>query len=108
MSIEEIVSKIKNAPTTHNPVLIAVEGYGGSGKTTFANRLAEKLGDTYIVSIDDFIVKEKLLEPSWDKGSFDRERVEKQVLKPLSEGKTARYQKLIWTDNLLSEYVEVP
>lgn len=107
MTIQAIASKIQNTNSI-TPVLIAIEGYGGSGKTTFAEKLAEKLGDTYIVSIDDFIVKEKLTEPSWDKGSIDRKRLENQVLKPLYGGKTASYQKLIWADNSLGDSLEVP
>lgn len=108
MNVEEIVSRITRVAPAHNPILIAIEGHGGAGKTTFADKLVKELGDAYIISIDDFIVKEKLTEPSWDKGSFDRERLEKQVLRPLKSGETARYQKLIWTDNVLSDYVEVP
>lgn len=108
MEIKEIASKIKKTTLDHRPILIAIEGYGGSGKTTLAHKLAEGLGDSYVVGMDDFIVKEKLTEPSWDKGSFDRARLEKQVLKPLTSGQPARYQKLLWDKNALSEYAEIP
>jgi uridine kinase len=108
MTIKEIASKIRSAALAHNLILIAVEGYGGAGKTVFADKLAEELDDAYVIHMDDFIVKEKLTEPSWNKGSFDRERLEKQVLKPIKIGKIAKYQKLIWADNSLGDYVEVP
>jgi len=108
MTADTIALKIKSAISAHSPVLIAVEGYGGAGKTTFADGLAKELGDAYVIPIDDFIVKGKLTEPSWDKGSFDRERLEEQVLKPIKAGRTAKYQKLIWVGNLLSDYIEVP
>lgn len=108
MTINEIATGIKTKTLSHSPILIAIEGFGGAGKTTFADKLAKELYDSYVIGIDDFIVKEKLTESSWDKGSFDRKRLEEQVLKPISEGKTAKYQKLIWADNALGDYMEVP
>ncbi|MDB5178578.1 MAG: putative phosphoribulokinase [Patescibacteria group bacterium] len=108
MTLEEIASKIKTHKSSRLPVLIAIEGFGGAGKTTFAEKLAKELGDTQIIHLDDFIVKEKILEPSWDKGGFDRERLEQQILRPLSRGETARYQRLIWQDSKLSEFIPVP
>jgi hypothetical protein len=86
ISPTEIALTIKQSSKQHKPILIAIEGFGGSGKTTFANQLKEALGSTYVVNIDDFIVKEKITEPSWDKGGFDRKRLEEQVLLPASKG----------------------
>lgn len=108
MTIDEIATEIKTRTLSHSPILIAVEGFGGAGKTTFADKLAKELGDSCVIGIDDFIVKEKLTEPSWDKGSFDRDRLEEQILKPLIAGRTARYQRLVWASNSLSGYVVVP
>lgn len=107
MTLEEIASKIKAYKPASLPILIAVEGFGGAGKTTFAQKLAKELGDVRIVQLDDFIVKDKLLEPSWDKGGFDRARLEEQVLKPIQGGSTVQYQKLIWQKNKLSDFVPV-
>ena len=100
---KQIKSKFKN-----KTILIAVEGFGGSGKTTFANKLAESLENAYVISMDDFIIKAKLTEPTWDKGAFDRERLEKQVLIPATTEKEITYQKLIWETDTLSEPITVP
>ncbi len=108
MSLEEIANAILNSSNGHRPVLIGVEGFGGSGKTTFAEKLKEALGSAYIINIDDFIIKDKLALPSWDKGAFDRKRLEKQVLIPAAGGKTIRYQKLIWETDTLNEPSTVP
>lgn len=108
MPLERIVASIKYGNSRRKPVLIAIDGFGGSGKTTFAEKLQAALGDAYVINIDDFIVKEKLLEPSWDKGSFDRKRLEVQVLKPAASDKPIAYQKLMWTENHLSDPVAVP
>lgn len=108
MTIEQIAEQISKDKSRVWPVLIAVEGFGGSGKTTFANKLADILGDAYVINIDDFIVKEKLAESSWDKGAFDRERLEEEVLAPITAGKSATFRKLIWSANELSAPVSVP
>jgi uridine kinase len=88
--------------------LIAIEGFGGSGKSTIAEKLKNVLGNAYVVNIDDFIIKSKLTEKSWDKGAFDRERLERQVLIPATTGNEVTYQKLIWETDTLSEPITVP
>jgi len=106
MSIADIASAIRKSDT--KPVLIAIEGFGGSGKSTIAEKLKNELESAYVVNIDDFIVKEKILEQSWDKGGFDRSRLERQVLIPASTGQAVAYQKLLWDTNTLSEPISVP
>jgi uridine kinase len=108
MTIDEIAADIAQRGGRGKPVLIGIEGYGGSGKTTFAQKLASRLGNAYVVSMDDFIVTEKLTEPSWDNGAFDRERLERQVLVPASNGQPVSYQRLVWATNTLSDLVTVP
>lgn len=108
MNIKDITSSIQQTADNGRTVLIAIEGFGGSGKTTIAQRLKEALGDAYIVSIDDFIVKSKLADTSWDNGVFDIERLERQVLLPAASEKEVAYQKLIWASDTLSEPVIVP
>ena len=108
MTVEQIVKEIMQKAPTQKPVLIGIEGFGGSGKTTFATKLRDALGSAYVVNIDDFIVKEKLTEPSWDKGGFDRARLERQVLLPASKQESVQYQELIWDTNTLSEPKVVP
>jgi uridine kinase len=107
MSIDEIVQTITSR---HGPrlALIAIEGYGGSGKTTFANQFRNALGSAFVVNIDDFIVKDRITKPSWDKGGFDRKRLEQQVLIPATTGQRVSYQALIWETNTLSEPKVVP
>ena len=107
MTIDDIAHIIKNHDVKSEPILIAIEGYGGSGKSTYAQTLKGLLGDVYIVPIDDFIVKEKLSEQSWDKGAFDRKRLEIEVLEPLSRAIYPSYRKLVWDTNSLSEPIKI-
>jgi uridine kinase len=108
MTVKNIAAEIMKNKSAKLPILTAIEGYGGSGKSTFAAKLALELGDAYVIGIDDFIVKEKFTDPSWDTGSFDRVRLENQVLKPLRDGNVASYQQLIWESNSLSSFIYVP
>ena len=108
-NLKPVVEKIKALPKPENrPVLIAISGFGGSGKTTIAEALAKLLDSSYVIHIDDFIAKEKVLKDPFDKGAFDRDRLEKQVLVPASQGKPARFQKFLWADNKLSNFHQVP
>lgn len=109
MQIKAIASTIKRFETKQAPpVLIGIEGFGGSGKTTLSTQLESALGNAYIIRIDDFIVKSKLRESAWDTGVFDHARLEEQVLKPATQGKTIRYQKLIYAVDRLSNPIQVP
>ena len=57
MTFHEITVAITNKHST-KLVMIGIEGYGGSGKSTVAKQLAANLSSAWVVNIDDFIVKE--------------------------------------------------
>ena len=109
MQVKSIASDIKRAETKHAyPIIIGIEGFGGSGKTTLSKQLGDALGNAYIVHLDDFIVKSKLSEPAWDTGVFDHMRLEEQVLKPAVNGKIIMYQKLLYDTDSLSAPIILP
>jgi len=62
--------------------LVAVDGHGGAGKSTFAARLAAALGRAAVVHTDDFATGEPGVE-WWP-------RLEREVIVPLSSEKAAR------------------
>jgi uridine kinase len=107
MIVNEIVDRIKNINCKQNPLIIAIEGFGGSGKSTLAKVLSETLNDSYVISMDDFIIKEQAENPV-KADFFDRVRLVNQVLKPLRRNENAFYQKLQWSENKLSEEIRVP
>lgn len=106
MNIDDVVNKIRQSQFTNKPVIIAIDGFGGAGKSTLAKLLREKLGDAIVVEIDDFFLKD--VPSDANKSNFDRKRLIKQVLQPLRDGGEANYQKLIWDSGTLSDYVHVP
>jgi uridine kinase len=82
--------------------LIVVDGPAGSGKTTFAARLASVLGHAPVVHMDD-------LYEGWDglhAGLW--QRLESQLLGPLRSGRPARYQVFDWAAGRFAQWVDVP
>ncbi|MER8187709.1 hypothetical protein [Kitasatospora sp. NPDC094015] len=77
------------APSLGPVRLVAVDGHAGSGKTTFAGRLAGALGGAPVVHLDDLATHE---EPFGWVG-----RLRRQVLEPLAAGRTAEYRVYDWT-----------
>jgi hypothetical protein len=76
--------------------LVAVDGYGGAGKSTFAARLAAALGGAAVVHTDDFATGAPGVE-WWP-------RLEREVIVPLSAGATARYRRWDWDRGRLAEW----
>lgn len=108
MQVSEIAKNIQTASGHTLPILIAVDGFGGAGKSTLACDLCTALGSAYVIGIDDFIVKDKVLDTSWDSGVFDYVRLENQVLRPVFNRESVQYQALIWETNSLSDFKKVP
>ena len=79
--------------------LVAVDGRGAAGKSTFAARLAAALGGAPVVHTDDFASPDKA--PWWP-------RLEEQVLRPLAAGCPGRYQRYDWQRRELAEWHDVP
>ncbi|ARF71464.1 hypothetical protein B7C62_03730 [Kitasatospora albolonga] len=81
---------LRALPPSCGPVrLVAVDGHAGSGKSTFAGRLAAALGGAPVLHLDDLATHEELF--GWVG------RLREQVLLPLSRGEPARYAPYDWT-----------
>ncbi|MEU4846896.1 uridine kinase family protein [Streptomyces gilvosporeus] len=84
-----LAGRLRALPASCGPVrLIAVDGHAGSGKSTFAGRLAQALGGAPVVHADDLATHEELF--GWD------ERFREQVVAPLSRGERAHYRVYDW------------
>jgi uridine kinase len=95
-----LAEKIRRLPTSAGSSrLVAIDGCGGAGKTTFALILASHLGNCPVVHTDDFA--------SWDEPLNWWPRMIEQVFAPLSRGEPARYQRYDWTTRRLAEWHEV-
>lgn len=100
---KEIVEKIISLKT---PMIVAVSGFGGSGKSTFAQLLGSDI-DAPVIGLDSFIKDRMLADYSlWNLMDFDR--LEREVLMPFSEGKSpVAHGHFDWEKNAIGEIREV-
>lgn len=59
---EDLVNLIEHRLTQQSAVIVAISGHGGSGKSTFAERLGRRFGvaDNQIIRMDGLYVKDYL------------------------------------------------
>lgn len=91
----ELLLRIDRLMVVENrPILVAIDGFCASGKTTLA-ALLQTCYDCNVFHTDDYFLRpeqktpERLREAG---GNMDRERLEAEVLCPLSEGKDILYR----------------
>lgn len=105
ISIQDLAESIKKKKQLINKqhFIIGISGFGGSGKGTLSKKLAEILGDSVVVPLDDFILNRlSARSDSWN--SFDWDRLVEQVLKPAQDGaEVVRYERYNWADDRLGE-----
>lgn len=88
--LSPLAARLRALPPSCGPVrLVAVDGHAGSGKSTFAGRLAAALGGAPVLHLDDLASHAELF--AWT------ERLRAQVTGPLSRGEPARYAPYDWT-----------
>ena len=97
MTYDALVGEVMSIP---GPVrLVAIDGQGGAGKSTFALRLSRRAGAAPIVHTDDFASQEEPLE-WWP-------RLLEQVIRPLASGGEGYFQRYDWVHRRLAEWVVV-
>ncbi|MFJ9454449.1 uridine kinase [Kitasatospora sp. NPDC101447] len=100
-ALSALAAELRALPPSCGPVrLVAVDGHAGSGKTTFAGRLAGVLGGAPVVHLDDLATHE---EPFGWTG-----RLREQVLEPLAAGRDTAYRVYDWTLRRFAGTAEVP
>ncbi|CAA9570609.1 MAG: hypothetical protein AVDCRST_MAG86-1619 [uncultured Truepera sp.] len=109
-SVADAVSLVKELSRVEQPALIAIDGHSAAGKSTLAHTLQSALRDVQIVYGDDFyrVMPEterfRLDAPAGYGHYYDWERLERQVLIPLSDQQTARYKAYNWEIGALSDW----
>ncbi|MFD6110161.1 uridine kinase [Streptomyces yangpuensis] len=90
-SLEPLARELAVLPASLGPVrLIGIDGHAGSGKSTFAGRLAEALGGAPVLHLDDVASHAELF--GWE------ERLRVQVLEPLADGRPAHWAPYDWVE----------
>lgn len=99
MRMRDLVEAIRSTPSHVATRIIAVDGLGGAGKTTLAERLAAELGAP-VVHTDDFA--------GWDDPVDWSPALVEQVLEPLAAGRPARFTPTSWGGPPRAEIVVEP
>ncbi|MFD3736093.1 hypothetical protein [Streptomyces sp. NPDC058632] len=87
--MHDLVSRVRRLAPSCGPVrLVGVDGHAGSGKSTFAGRLADALDGAPVLRLDDIASHEELF--GWTG------RLLSQVLLPLGRGEQASYTPYDW------------
>ena len=104
MAIElaELTARIAELPPLAGQTrVIAVDGPAGSGKTTLAAQLGERLDDSLVLNTDQ-------LYPGWDGLEDGAQRLVDDVLLPLSAGLAAAVRPWDWSSGSEGEPRELP
>ena len=102
-TIEALVSRVKSSPKTCGITkVVTIDGPAGSGKTTLANQLAEVLSDCKVIHMDD-------LYNGWTQDLCGElaARIDQKILTPLSQNKSAQFEKYDWATKSFNEKVSI-
>ena len=95
LEIKKLILAAKS-PDQMQTRIVAIDGCGGAGKTTFAASLAETLENCPVIHTDDFA--------SWNHPIDWYPRLIEQVLEPLRHNQVAHFQKFDWQANQLGQW----
>lgn len=93
VSLLDAVQRLRDASpgVTGRPRVIAIDGRGGAGKTTLAERLRRTVPDSVVVHTDDV---------AWNHAYFDwGALLAENVLRPLHRGEAVDYRPAAWRDH---------
>ena len=110
-SLANIIKCLKMLQCQGVCLLVAIDGLGGAGKSTLAQPLEQQLKTLgWIVAVvkhDDFYLPSNQRKSQQARAvgcDFDWERLRDQVLIPLKEKRSTRYQRYDWKTDVLAEW----
>ncbi len=102
-----LASRVLEAPPRLGPVrLVCIDGPAGAGKSTLAAAVAARLSGRHTMDVE--VVHMDDLYEGWSGLGGVWARVEDQVLRPLAEGRTARFHRYDWLAGAFAAWVDVP
>ncbi len=100
MKLNVLISKVSDLLQTKDHVVVAVSGFGGSGKTTIAEKIKNSFPSSTWVQLDNFLINRGQGD-GWS-GGYDWQRFE-GVLKDIKAGHDLHYQWYDWHKDTLSD-----
>lgn len=112
-SFKRLSEEIMRLPKKQATCIIGIDGCGGAGKSTFAEKLKHTYPNTTIIHMDDFYFPSSQImnisPVNKQIGSdFDWRRMLNQVLEPISHNQEGHYQRYDWSTDCLAEWQTVP
>lgn len=113
ISYQRLVDRLPLLPRQAQTLLVGIDGYGASGKSTFSKTLQTLAPAITIVQMDDFFLPSAQRLPrniaARQVGSdFDWDRLRSQVLEPIHNNIPGYYQRYEWTIDSMVEWHTVP
>ncbi|MGW2286690.1 uridine kinase family protein [Streptomyces phaeochromogenes] len=102
VTVRDTVRQLREASpdVTGRPRVIAIDGRGGAGKTTLAERLREAVPDSAVVHTDDI---------AWNHACFDwGAALAENVLRPLHRGESVDFRPTPWITHDRPGSITVP
>ncbi|QDQ06279.1 uridine kinase [Bacillus sp. BD59S] len=111
MDLDLILKWVQEKWKEQSLLIIGIDGCGGAGKSTLANKIKRKFSTVTVVHMDDFylpssqIVNEHPTNKSIG-ADFDWKRLLQEVLDPISNGVEGCYKRYDWeTDSLVESHI---
>ncbi|ADK05373.1 TPA: uridine kinase family protein [Bacillus anthracis] len=111
MDLDLILKWAEEKCTEQSLLIIGIDGCGGAGKSTLANKIKSNFSTVTIVHMDDFYLPSaKIVNDNPTNKSigadFDWKRLLKEVLNPISNGLEGRYKRYDWEkDSLVGSHI---
>jgi uridine kinase len=98
--VAEVVRRLRGVAPTGRPLVIAVDGRGGAGKSTLVERLRAVVPSSGVVHTDDV---------AWNHAYFDwGDLLVEHVLRPLHRGEAVEFRPRAWVEHDRSGAIRVP
>ncbi|HDR6311971.1 TPA: AAA family ATPase [Bacillus cereus] len=113
MGLNNILEQIQVKFAEQSLRIIGIDGCGGAGKSTLANKIKNKFSTVTIVHMDEFYLPSAQIvnEHPTNKligADFDWKRLLQEVLDPISNGFEGYYKRYDWETDSLAESHTVP
>ncbi|OCS90481.1 uridine kinase family protein [Caryophanon latum] len=102
----DILQQLKQLEDSSRPLIIAIDGCSGAGKTTLATYIEQQLPNVTIISTEDFIVPLAQQEDTVD-AALDWRRLKEQVILPLAKKKAAKYWRYDPTEPTMQQWLHI-
>jgi len=110
-TFEELAKLLSGLPSRHKQKIVAIDGVGGVGKSTFAQELQKTLPGSTVIHADDFykIESERVTGNTFEiNPNFDWDRMDREVFTPLHFGQPISYHVYDWHKDEIGAKVPVP